>query len=160
MIRIPFLVRWPGKVPAGQVSDVLQSTVDLAPTFLTAAGLPIPGMMQGYDELPAWCGDDAPPLAEPVAQGVHVGPRDHVIVENRHQPTKLHLRTYVDTRYKLTVYRNHDYGELFDLEEDPDEVHNLWHDPRAAALKATLLHRAVQYEIQREPTRMPRVAGA
>jgi uncharacterized sulfatase len=160
MIRIPFLVRWPGKVPAGQVSDVLQSTVDLAPTFLTAAGLSIPGLMQGYDELSAWCGAAAPPLAEPVAQGVHVGPRDHVIVENRHQPTKLHLRTYVDTRYKLTVYRNHDYGELFDLEEDPDEVHNLWHDPRAASLKATLLHRAVQYEIQREPTRMPRVAGA
>src|SRR5690606_21160135 len=42
-IRVPFLVRWPGKVPAGQHSDALQSLVDLAPTFLTAAGLHIPG---------------------------------------------------------------------------------------------------------------------
>jgi arylsulfatase A-like enzyme len=160
MIRVPFLVRWPDRVPAGQVSETLQSTVDLAPTFLTAAGLPIPGLMQGYDELPVWCGAAAPPLVEPVAQGVHVGPRDHVIVENRHQPTKLHLRTYVDARYKLTIYRDQPYGELFDLQDDPRELRNLWDDPAAAALKAQLLHRAVQYEIQREPTRMPRVAGA
>src|SRR5205823_5705236 len=83
------------------------------------------------DELPAWCGDQAPPRVEPVAQGVHVGPRDHVVVENRHQPTTLHLRTYVDQRYKLTVYRHHDYGELFDLQEDPEEVHNRWDDPAA-----------------------------
>lgn len=160
MIRVPFLVRWPGKVEAGQISQTLQSTVDLAPTFLAAAGIPVPGLMQGYVQLPVWCGDAAPPLPEPVAQGTHVGPRDHVVVENRHQPTKLHLRTYVDARYKLTVYRGHDYGELFDLVEDPGEVHNLWDEPSAAALKLYLLHRAVQYEIEREPTRMPRVAGA
>jgi hypothetical protein len=36
----------------------------------------------------------------------------------------------------------------------------LWDDPAEATLKAQLLHHAVQYEIQREPTRMPRVAGA
>ena len=124
------------------------------------SGLPVPGLVQGYDELPVWCGAAAPPLVEPVAQGVHVGPRDHVIVENRHQPTRLHLRTYVDRRYKLTVYRDQPYGELFDLQEDPQELHNLWDDPPAAPLKAHLFHRAVQYEIQREPTRMPRVAGA
>jgi arylsulfatase A-like enzyme len=160
LILIPFLVRWPGRVPARQVSEALQSTVDLAPTFLAAAGLPVPGAMQGYVELPAWCGDNAPPLVEPVAQGVHVGPRDHVIVENRHQPTAIHHRTYVDQRYKITVYRNHDYGELFDLQEDPGEARNRWHDPAAADLKARLLHNAVQYEIAREPTRMPRIAGA
>src|SRR5207237_10843273 len=60
----------------------------------------------------------------------------------------------VDTRYKLTVYRHQPYGELFDLETDPQEVHNLWDVPEAAALKALLLHRAVQHELQREPTRM------
>jgi arylsulfatase A-like enzyme len=162
MIRVPFLVRWPGRVPAGHVSADLQSTLDLAPTFLTAAGLRVPGLMQGYDQLPSWCGgeDQAPPLAEPVAQGVRRAPRDHVIVENRHQPNVLNVRTYVDRRYKLTVHRGGSYGELFDLEDDPDEVNNLWDAPEAAALKAQLLHRALQYEIRREPTRMPRISGA
>ena len=87
-------------------------------------------------------------------------PRDHVIVENRHQPTRLHLRTYVDERYKLTVYRDQPYGELFDLQEDPQERRNLWGAPEHAGLKAHLLQRALQHEISREPTRMPRIAGA
>jgi arylsulfatase A-like enzyme len=163
LVRVPFLVRWPGRVPAARVSHTLQSTVDLAPTFLSAAGLPVPGLMQGYDQLPVWLeGQDALLSAPPSgrAQGAHVGPRDHVIVENRHQPTRLHLRTYIDQRYKLTVYRDGAHGELFDLAEDPDEVHNLWDDPASAALKGQLLLNAVQYEIRREPTRMPRVAGA
>ena len=147
LIRVPFLVRWPGRVPAGRVSDSLQSTVDLAPTCLAAAGLPVPGAMQGLDQLPVWTG-----AVEAV--------RDHVIVENRHQPTAVHLRTYVDRRYKLTVYRDRSYGELFDLEEDPGEIENLWDDPAAAGLKLRLLHNALSYELRREPTRMPRVAGA
>lgn len=49
-----------------------------------------------------------------------------MIVENRHEPTTIHAKTYVDERYKLTVYYNQPYGELFDLASDPDEVHNLW----------------------------------
>jgi arylsulfatase A-like enzyme len=146
MIRVPFLVRFPGRVPAGGRSDALQSLVDLAPTFLSVAGLPVPGHMQGLDQLPAWRGE---------------GPiRDHVIVENRHQPTKVHLRTYVDQRYKLTYYRDQPYGELWDLEDDPGEINNLWDEPSAAALKSRLLHAALNAELRREPTRMPRIAGA
>jgi arylsulfatase A-like enzyme len=38
-IRVPFLVRWPGRLPAGTVDDRLVATVDIAPTVLEAAGL-------------------------------------------------------------------------------------------------------------------------
>ena len=147
LIRIPMIVRYPARVPAGQTCSALQSQVDFAPTFLTAAGAAVPGLMQGFDQMPVWCGG-----AESA--------RDHVVVENRHQPTLVHLRTYVDRRYKITVYRNADYGEMFDLQDDPGETRNLWDDPQHAQLKARLLHRFVQAEIQREPTRMPRVANA
>src|SRR5690625_6435830 len=34
LIKVPFIVRYPGKVPAGKQSDAMQSLVDLAPTFL------------------------------------------------------------------------------------------------------------------------------
>jgi arylsulfatase A-like enzyme len=45
--RVPMAVRWPGKIPPGrQVTDFV-STTDLAPTFLTAAGLSIPDNMTG-----------------------------------------------------------------------------------------------------------------
>ena len=41
-IRVPFLVRWPGKVPAGKVSDAPVSSIDLFPTILDAAGVDLP----------------------------------------------------------------------------------------------------------------------
>jgi uncharacterized sulfatase len=147
LIRIPMIVRYPARVPAGQTCSALQSQVDFAPTFLTAAGAAVPGLMQGFDQMPVWCGNSE-------------SAREHVVVENRHQPTLVHLRTYIDRRYKITVYRNADYGEMFDLQEDPGETRNLWDDPQHAQLKARLLLRCVQAEIQREPTRMPRVANA
>ena len=43
-IKVPFLVRWPGRLPAGTVDDRLVATVDIKPTVLAAAGIrPDPG---------------------------------------------------------------------------------------------------------------------
>ncbi len=146
LLRIPLIVRFPGRVPAGRVSQQLQSQVDLVPTFLAAAGMAVPGWMQGGDQLPVWAGRQAG--------------RSWAMVENRHNPTTVHLRTLITDRHKITVYRGHAYGELFDLQADPGELHNLWADPASAALKAELLLRFVQAEIEREPTRMARIAHA
>jgi uncharacterized sulfatase len=147
MIKVPFIVSWPGSVPSGTRSNSLQSLVDLAPTFLDAAGLAIPRGMTGKSQKPVWLGE-APSM------------RDHVIVENRHQPTTVHAKTYVDQRYKLTVYFNRDYGELFDLEDDPSEIRNLWDHPESAGLKSRLLLKFLHAELGKEPLWMPRVAGA
>jgi N-sulfoglucosamine sulfohydrolase len=46
-IRVPLIVRWPGKVKPGSTSSELISGEDLAPTFLNAAGLPAPPEMTG-----------------------------------------------------------------------------------------------------------------
>ncbi|MDA1139492.1 MAG: sulfatase-like hydrolase/transferase [Planctomycetota bacterium] len=145
-IRIPYIVRYPGHVPAGRVNNTLQSLVDLSPTFMAAAGLDIPGEMQGVDQMSAWASN--------------VPARDHIICENRHQPNVLNLRTFVDDRYKITLYKNHDFGDLFDLQEDPREVNNLWNEPASASLKSDLLFKFIQAELAREQTRMPRIAGA
>jgi arylsulfatase A-like enzyme len=143
---VPLLARWPGRIKPGSVRTDLQSLVDLTPTFLEAAGQKVPGAMTGLSRVGNWTrGED---------------PRRHVLVENRHQPTRLNVRTYVTADAKITVYRGETYGELYDLKADPGEVRNLWSDPAAAGLKARMLEQAVQIEIEREPTRMPRIAGA
>jgi arylsulfatase A-like enzyme len=147
MVKVPFLVRWPGKVAAGACSSALQSLVDLAPTFLGAAGLPIPRQMTGVDQSAVWRGE--------AAQA-----RDHVIVENHHEPTTIHVKTYVEDRYKLTVYYQRPYGELFDLQEDPGELHDLWDCPAHASLKAELVTKLLFAEMGKEPLWMPRVWGA
>jgi uncharacterized sulfatase len=147
MIRVPFIVSRPGHFRQGTTSPALQSLVDLAPTFLTLAGADVPRTMTGADQATVWRGDAS-----------HA--RDHVIVENRHQPTTIHQRTYVDRRHKITAYYNRACGELFDLEEDPGEFRNLWDDPAARELKGDLLLKLIHAELGKEPIWMPRVCGA
>ena len=48
------------------------------------------------------------------------------------------MRTLVTKRYRITIYSGHEYGELFDLREDPREEHNLWNDPAFQSLKEEL----------------------
>ncbi|SHH78745.1 sulfatase family protein [Clostridium grantii] len=147
MIKVPYLVRYPDKVAAGKTSDSLQSLVDLAPTFLSFIGQKIPNCMTGKDQKEVWLGNKDKA-------------RNHIICEHHHEPTTINLRTYVDERYKLTVYYNHIYGELFDLQEDPKEINNLWDNPEFKDLKMELMLKYISAELGKEPMWMPRVYGA
>lgn len=146
LVKVPFIARWPGRIAENAVSNDLQSLVDLAPSFLSAAGQPIPGRMTGVNQLGAWAGEGAA--------------RATAIVENHHGTTSFHMRTFVTGRHKITVYRDGIDGELFDLQEDPGEVRNLWRDPASAELKSRLMHEFLQATLREEPMRMPRIAHA
>ncbi|HBE03820.1 MAG: sulfatase [Spirochaetes bacterium GWF1_41_5] len=147
MIKIPFIARYPGQIPAGKTSSALQSLVDLAPTFLDYCGIKTPGCMTGISQKDVWNNK-----AEKA--------RDHIICENHHESDTVHLKTYVDDRYKITVYLNSSEGELFDLKEDPGEINNLWSSSRHEKLKSELLLKYIWAELGKEPMWMPRVAGA
>lgn len=144
LIKLPFIVRYPGQVPAGQQSSAIQSLVDLAPTFLSMSGLDIRPEITGVDQSDVWRGKSS-------------SARDHAICEFRHEPTTIHQKTYVNLRYKITVYYNQTYGEIFDLENDPGELRNLWDDPEHQALKTELLLKYVWAELGKEPMPMPRI---
>ena len=146
LLRVPFIVRFPGRVPENRVSTDLQNLVDLPRTFLATAGVDIPIHLQGLDQTPSWQGGGAV--------------RDVSITENHHGYTRFHMTTLVTDRYKLTVHRDGDQGELFDLEADPGEVHNLWDDPTSASLKSHLLLLFARSRMAEEPITMPRMAGA
>ncbi len=147
LIRVPMIVRQPGTVPAGQTSAALQSLVDLPQTFLAAAGAASPPVMQGVNQWSVWQGQDE-------------SARTWALVENRHNPTTVHLRTLVTPRYKLTLYRSTSTGELFDLEQDPGETCNLFHEPDHTGTLVSLMHQFLQAEMERESSPMLRVAGA
>lgn len=146
-IKVPFIARMPGRIEAGKRSRELISLVDIAPTFLSVAGLEIPREMTGVDQK-AVLFEGAKPR------------RDHVIVENHHQPTKLYNKTYINERYKMTVWMGAEYGELYDLQEDPGEIRNLWDDAASAGLKSELMLKMLHADMGKEPVWMPRVAGS
>lgn len=147
MIRVPFIVKHPDADKSGEASPALQSLVDLAPSFLASCGIEPPIFMTGRNQTDVW-------------QGTCPSARDHIIVENHHQPTTVHMKTYVEDRYKITVYFGREYGELFDLHNDPKEVHNLWDSPEAKDLKAEMMTKFLHAELGKEVITMPRVAGA
>lgn len=147
MIKVPFIVRCPGLIPQGKITDELQSLVDLSPSMLSLCGLPVPRTMTGIDQSQLWSG-----------KAVNV--RNHIICENHYDPTTVHLKTYVNKRYKITVYYNQEYGELFDLEKDPKEVMNLWDDPSYSQVKSDMLLQFLWGEMGKEPMWMPRIYKA
>lgn len=106
------------------------SLVDILPTALDAAGLdPVP-YVQGVSQLPVITG-----RAESVRDWALV---DHVA------STRIRQQTFVHDEWKLVCYNHADYGELYNLAVDPDQMENLWNDPSAGDRKSAMLLRLAQ----------------
>ena len=153
VIRVPFFVSWAGRVREGTVHEGPVSLLDFAPTMLDIAGEPIPDSVPSRIETEA---PDAPPLwpgrsLVPVLDGRDTSTDTAALVEMDEDYLGLKMRTLVTQRYRLTSYSGQEYGELFDLQEDPQELHNLWDDPahraRRDELRLQLLDKTMQTDI-------------
>ncbi len=128
-IRMPFLVRWPARIKPGTKSDALALNVDFAPTFLDAAGLPASAEMQGHSVLPLFSGRTPPGWRTSMYYRYYHDPGDH--------NTRAHYGVRTRT-HKLIYFWKKDQWELFDLVNDPHELHNLYGEPGQEALTAGL----------------------
>lgn len=145
-IRVPFIASHPS-MPTDIHTGSLLSLTDVAPTILDALALEVPYHMTGKSQWPTFVSPDT-------------SRRRHVVCENHHQPTKLYAKTLVTETHKLTVYLNESYGELYDLNEDPNEYDNRWADPRYEAVKNELLLQLIHAQMADESLPMPRIAVA
>jgi arylsulfatase A-like enzyme len=130
-VRAPLLVRWPGVTKPGSTSARLVSNVDFAETFLEAAGLPIPGAMQGRSLVPILKGLDPADWRKSFYYEYYEYPQPH------------HVRPHhgvVTERHKLVHFTatDADVWELFDLQTDPRELRNAIADPANARVVADL----------------------
>lgn len=128
-LRMPFLVRWPRAIKAGTRSDAIALNVDFAPTFLDAAGLPVSAEMQGRSLLPVLRGRTPANWRGSMYYRYYHDPGDH--------NTRAHYGIRTRT-HKLIHFWKQDQWELFDLINDPSELHNLHGQPGQEALTTTL----------------------
>lgn len=124
-LRIPMLVRYPKRFSNGTTVDEMALSIDLAPTFLELAGIPVPQSMQGRSWVPLLTGKNKEWRQSFLAE---------YFLENSFPttPTLVAVRT---TTAKLIKYPGHDeWTELFDLNMDPYETRNLFKDPASSEL--------------------------
>ncbi len=131
-IRVPMLMQCPELFQGGTVVDEVVANIDIGPTVMEAMGLRKPAHMDG-DSFIA------------LAQGKDIPWRDYFLYayyweQNYPQtPTQFSLR---GDRYKYTTYYGvWDTDELFDIQSDPMEQNNLFHDPKFAKQKTQMRDR-------------------
>ena len=159
LLRVPFIWSWPGHFPSNVTTTALASLLDFAPTILDLCDVPIPeGALPSQAEAPQqrdpWPGRSLAPLLLGECKSI----QDAIVVENDEDYLGLQLRTLITDRYKLTLYQGQTFGELFDLEEDPDELQNRWADPVYASIRTELSNRLL-HELIRTDSVLPRRLG-
>jgi arylsulfatase A-like enzyme len=137
--RTPLLVKWPGHIEPGSVNSDLVSNLDFAQTILDVAGLEQPAGMQGLSLKPLLEGDTPDGWRQSLYYRYYEYPFSHDVHPHSGVSTK---------RYKLMRFHTLDEWELYDLEADPDEMHNLYGKPEYAAVAANLKAELIRLEEQ------------
>jgi arylsulfatase A-like enzyme len=154
-IRVPLILRWPGRLPEGRRVSALVQLQDLAATVMAAAGVP-------DDEWRTPFSDSHDLL--PLARGECARVRDYAVTVYRntgifrtgtYPDPEIHATMLRDERYKLNVYLDIEDpgsldGQLFDMREDPRELVDLWESPDHAGVRERLLRALVAWETRQE----------
>lgn len=130
--RTPLVMMLPkGLERRGEVPEIVQN-IDYAPTFLSIAGVEVPADMQGVSMLPLLTGEEVENWRTSLYYHYHEYPAEHSV--KRHYGVR-------DGRYKLIhFYNDIDKWELYDLENDPYEMRNIYGESGTEPIARSMLH--------------------
>lgn len=123
IIRVACLWKDPQNLTTGDVSSRLSGTIDLAPTILSRAGLNPYFGIQGLD------------LFDTTKSHSGMVVEDYAIAYLRDASSRAHFVSYMTENARLSRYEGADWGELYDLANDPEERQNLWDDTSSQKFK-------------------------
>ncbi len=149
LVRTPFIWADPALgSQSGGARQQLTGAIDVARSLLARAQVAPADGMQGQD------------LA-PLLQNAQHATREGLLIEDEDHRTpgwlgvRSRVRTLVTARHRLSLYQATGWGELYDLAEDPFELHNLWERPEAAGLRARLTEALLRAMLEHADT-LPR----
>ncbi len=134
-VRVPLIFSCPARFASGKVVKGITEYTDIAPTIAELCGIEFPDT-HGHSLCAA--------LSEDGGEGIE---RDYVRTEyywscmGPGRPAA-YATMFRDRRYKLVVYHGIETGELYDMEADPREEHNLWYDPAYTELRFNMLKKS------------------
>lgn len=136
-MRLPFLARLPGRIPAATVTATPQNLLDVFPSMFSLAGLPQPWFFEGTDRSAHWQGK--------------AGDEDDefTVVEERPYATAWNKRVMVTRQYVLAYYAGRSEGELYRRQTDPHHEKNLWSDPASREIRDQLIRRLLDREMNK-----------
>ena len=137
LIRVPSVWRCPGRFAAGHRVSGFSSMIDVMPTLLSLAGIPVPPGVQGEPFVDALAGRDWAGRGYALIENDDVG-------ESPALADQTFGRSLRTERYSITVYGTHSDGEMYDLEIDPGQLRNVWSDPAYSSAKSDLLVQLVR----------------
>lgn len=142
-VRVPLIFQWKGKIRSHAVISSQVELLDLVPTIAELAGVSVPDSLQGESLVPMLLGQEDKRRKEYV-RCEYYEPGNPFSENSMETFATMHS----DGRYKLIVYHGHDFGELFDLENDPNEHENLWDEPDFTHIKYTLMKDAFDVTVK------------
>lgn len=148
-LRVPLMIRVPTGV-SPRLEPGLVELVDVVPTVLGLAGVPVPAGVQGRDWSMALRGNGAIGRDDVYSDMFDGAPMKFGEAKGPYNAVQT-LRT---ARWKLNLYptAGPEFGQLFDLKNDPDESHNLYADPGHQSTRTELLWRlASRYHANTDP---------
>ncbi|MCB1439268.1 MAG: sulfatase-like hydrolase/transferase [Nitratireductor sp.] len=152
LVRVPFILSDPARSDHGTLNDALFSSLDIGTSLLSRVGLA---------DLPG-------------SQGISIFDvldnrrerRENLMIEDEYQSPVLEfdtppvVRTLRTQKWRMTLFDNCDWGELYDLERDPHECRNLWDEPAIVATKVQLLAELSRSMMQSVDRKLPPVSLA
>lgn len=133
VVRVPLLMRWPGRIPAGKECDAfVSSALDLACTFCEAAGIPQPDTFMGESLLPLVC-------------GTAKSRREDIFATYHGNQFGLYSQRMVRDRHWKYIWNATAEDEFYDLQNDPGELVNLATNPAYTTELSRLRKRLVHW---------------
>ncbi len=163
--RVPMLWQHAPTVRAGSIYDGVMTQLDLTPTFLDLAGAqPLLGMEgrsfasvlrgEANDHRDAVIVERISAVGSPESErtGTSGEPQQapQVIGPDGNRYDIFRVKMLVTERWKLLHYGSAPYGELYDVENDPHDIRNLWDDPDYASVRRELTERLLAELIDSE----------
>jgi arylsulfatase A-like enzyme len=138
-VKVPFIWKVPSLTKPGTITNSLASSIDIPTTILNILNIKSrdqPPAMQGYD-------------LSPILKNPDAVVRDHCMIEEDEDTLKdatdfppFRARTMITDKYRMTIYQGREEtGDLYDLENDPYELMNLWHNENFREIRNKLLNK-------------------